>query len=397
MANYPSLKTGPRMLTSKRNMNLRVLYLTMNPNTISTTAPMMGWLTHLRAQGLEPVVAHNTLGDFHRWLCDRDIPSHHVPMPVPDKLRPWPFIKSILALRRIIRQHHIDLVHCNEQNIYLHGNAAARWTRRPVVVSIHAAMERGYCKWVFGGKRRPLRMYFVSKACREFNRPSLEGVVPEERWNVLSNGLEPDEFKPDPTLRTAFRAAHKLDGKIALGVACAIRPGKQIEHLIDAGTRVTDPRVRIVLAGSAIAGEESYGETILAAARKKLGDRFVYVGHLKDVKPFFAGLDLFVNTSKQEAGSISVLQSLASGCPVVGYSSKSVEEQILPGGGEIVEQDSVEQLAAALGRWLADPAALGKARESARRRFMEAYDIRALSMHLWNEYLRIVPEAKDRP
>lgn len=378
-------------------MNLRVLYLTMNPNTISTTAPTMGWLTHLPPHGLEPVVAHNTMGDFHRWLCARDIPSYHVPMPVPSRLRPWPFIKSILALRAIIKRHRIDLIHSNEQNVYLHASAAARWTRRPAVVSIHAAMKREYCQWVFGGRRKPARMYFVSSACRDFCRPSLEGIVPEDRWRVLNNGLELDAIKPDTPLREAFRSQHGLEGTIAFGAACALRPLKQVDHMVEAVARLSDPRVRFVLAGAAVAGDEAYAEKLLADARAKLGSRFVYLGHLSDVRDFFAGIDLFINASTQESSGISVLQAMAAGHPVVGYPSVAVAESVTADCGQIVAQDDIAALSAALGEWARNPARLNAAGDAGRRRIEEHYDIRAISLFLWNEYLGLVPEGKLRP
>lgn len=378
-------------------MNLRVLYLTMNPNTISTTAPTMGWLTHLRGQGLEPVVAHNTLGDFHRWLCARDIPSYHVPMPMPDKLRPWAFLKSILALRSIVKRHRIDVIHANEQNVYLHASAIARWSRLPAVTSIHFSMGREHCEWVFGGRRVPRRVYFVSAACRDFCRASLDGVVPEENWRVLLNGLELDEIKPDSSLRSAFRETHRLDGTVAIGAACALRPVKQVEHIVEAIARLPDPRLRFVLAGAAVPGHEAYAEKLIADTRVRLGERFVYLGHLNDVRDFFSGIDIFANASQEESSGISVLQSLCAEHPVVGYPSVAVVESVTSDCGEMVPQDDIGALSRALGEWANNPPRMKAAGIAGRQRIAEFYDIRAISMFLWNDYLTLVPEARLRP
>lgn len=77
---------------------------------------------------------------------------------------------------------------------------------------------------------------------------------------------------------------------------------------------------------------------------------------------------------------------MACGCPVVGYSSKSVDEQILPAGGEIVEQDRIDLLANALARWLGDPEKIADGRMLARRRAEDAFDIARLSERLSCEY-----------
>ena len=75
---------------------------------------------------------------------------------------------------------------------------------------------------------------------------------------------------------------------------------------------------------------------------------------------------------------------------MVGYPSKSVDEQVLPDGGEIVPQDDVAALAAALERWLNDPAKLAAGRRGARLRAETDYDIRVRSRQLWDEYLEVL-------
>jgi glycosyltransferase involved in cell wall biosynthesis len=93
-----------------------------------------------------------------------------------------------------------------------------------------------------------------------------------------------------------------------------------------------------------------------------------------------------VNTSQEEACSISVIESLACGCPVVGYASKSVDEQILPEGGEIVPQDDDVALSRAIEGWLANPAKLAAGRAGARRQAELLFDIRALANELLGHY-----------
>ena len=44
------------------------------------------------------------------------------------------------------------------------------------------------------------------------------------------------------------------------------------------------------------------------------------LGHVNDLRNFYNGIDLFINTSQEEACSLSVIESLAHGCPVIGLS-----------------------------------------------------------------------------
>jgi glycosyltransferase involved in cell wall biosynthesis len=365
---------------------MKVLYLTMNPNRQSTTVPTEGWFRLLKDQGLEPVLVSHEIGAFHQWAVERGIPAYHVDLPNPDKWRPWRFLRSLWQLRTIAKRHGVQLIHCNEQNVYPNGQYLGRWLGLPVVVSIHFTMGRPYCEWAFGGNRAPSRIFFISPGNLKECRPGVEGVIPEDRWRMLYNGLDLTHFVPDPERRERFRRDHGLDGTVALGVACALRERKQLEHLFEMGSRIADPRLRVVVAGGPVGDEREYAQQLMARGREKLGDRLVHVGHLDELRDFYNGLDLFVNTSREEACSISVLESMACGCPIVGYASKSVDGQILPGGGEIVPQDDIDALTAAVRRWISDREQIASGRRGARHRVEDAFDIRKLSNQLWDEY-----------
>ena len=306
-------RTGRRALYSA---SMRVLYLTMNPNRQSTTVPTEGWFRFLRPQGLEPVLASNEIGAFHEWAVDQGIPAFHVPMPVPRDFSLKSLVVPLWKLRRLVQRHRIELIHSNEQDLYPVAQYLGRLCRLPVVVSVHFTMTRGYSEWAFAGVRNPRRIFFVSQGSLEACRPGVEGVIPETSWRVLPNGLDLEHFVPDRSRRDLFREQHGLSDGAAIGVACALRPRKQLEHLVEAAARLDSPGLRVLIAGAAVAGDETYADRMLSDAKARLGDRLIVLGHLDELRGFYNGLDVFVNTSQEEACSISVSESLACGCPV---------------------------------------------------------------------------------
>lgn len=368
---------------------MRVLYLTLNPNRASTTVPTEGWFRLLGDRGLEPVLASSQSGAFQRWSRDQGVPTYDVPMPFPSARGAASFGGALWSLVRIARRHRVELIHSNEQDVYPIAQYAARLLRVPKVVSVHFTMDRGFCTWAFGGRRQPDRMFFVSRSSQEICRPALEGVVPESRWHVLRNGLDLARFTPDIARRRQARESYKVDGSPAIGVACALRPRKQLEHLFRAAAGL-GPDVRVVVAGGPVPGDEKYAEQLLADGRALLGSRLEVLGHLDELRDFYNALDLFVNTSQEEACSISVIEALSCGCPVIGYASRSVDEQVLPLGGEIVPQDDDAALTSALRRWLADPARLAGARAGARRQAETLFDIRPLADNLYSQYEHVL-------
>jgi glycosyltransferase involved in cell wall biosynthesis len=371
---------------------VNVLYLTLNPNRQSTTVPTEGWFRFLAGSGLRPVLVSREAGAFQAWAGGLGVPCYLDLLPFPEKTSPVGFVRSAWRLWRIGRRHRIDLLHCNEHDVYPVGRFVGRLLGVPVVVSVHFEMEKGFCHWAFTGWKAPDMILFVSRRLLEACATGLEGVVPRNRWQVLHNGLDLSRYVPDVRLRAAFRSEYGIapDAPV-IGVACALRTRKQLEHLFEAADRLSDSRVRVLLAGFPVADEAEYGASLIRDARARLGDRLIFVGELTDMRGFSNALDLFINTSRHESFGIGVLEALACGCPVVGYDSKAVDEVVLPDGGEIVEQDDRAALLDVIVRWLNDPG-LRTTRRAAARRQAEHFDLRRLSSELWALYQRLRPD-----
>jgi L-malate glycosyltransferase len=373
-------------IVSATNQMINVLYLTNNAGRASTTVATRGWLQNLMPRGLHPVVVSPVGGEFQEWVESKGGTFYRLDLPFPSKTKWWPFARSLWKLRRIVSRHRIDVIHSNEQEVYPIAGWLARLSQIPVMVSVHFTMERDFCQWAFGTIHNPERLLFISRGSLEACRAAVEGIVPENRWLLLPNGLDMSHYRPEDERRRLFRAEHGLTDEVAIGVACAIRPRKQLEHLFEAVARDVGVPVRLFVAGGPVPGDEDYARALLDDARAKLGDRLVLLGYLEELRNLLNGLDVFVNTSHEEACSISILEALACGCPVLGYPSKSVDEQVLPQGGEMVPQDDLDRLTTSLRRWVADRDALAARRAGARQRAHEAYNIATLSEQLWGEY-----------
>jgi glycosyltransferase involved in cell wall biosynthesis len=194
-----------------------------------------------------------------------------------------------------------------------------------------------------------------------------------------------DKFLPSADLRRQFRSDYTLGDGLIIGAASWLRPGKQLEHLIEVAAGLPSD-VTVVMAGGVAPGEEQYAKELMDHAQRKLGPRLRFVGRLDDLRGFYNALDLYVNTSQEEAFGLSVLESMACGCPVVGYPSGAVIEVVGPDAGEIVPQDDAPALLDAVDRWLGDETKRNRARLHARRQAEDRYDIRRLAYQLWDEY-----------
>src|SRR5262245_44196402 len=121
---------------------MNVLYLTANPNRASSNVPTEAWLRLLEEKGLCPVLVDSREGAFPRWCREQGIPVYILPLPFPDKRKPWQYLAALWKLRRLVRRHRIELIHSIEHVVYPIAADLARVCRLPVAVGVHCRLER---------------------------------------------------------------------------------------------------------------------------------------------------------------------------------------------------------------------------------------------------------------
>jgi glycosyltransferase involved in cell wall biosynthesis len=302
---------------------MRVLYLTDNPTLGGTIRILQSWLLLGRQNGT--VSGYVTIppgSEFRRWLSANAIPYMQNPLPSPSKRWPVPALRHGWRLARWAKREAIQVIYCNEHNIYPFG-VLLRWlTGLPLVCHIRYQVAREYCEWAFrGALRQPDALLWTSLQQQADCADAIRGVVPEGKQHLIPLGVDPDVFGVHSCNRAATRAAWGFGPEeIVIGQACALRPRKRIEDFVDLVAKLAeqDPRVVGVLAGDAMPGDEPYRDTVLAHIEQhRMGRRFRWLGNLDDVEPFDQGIDLFVSTSEYETFGNSVCEAMACGRAVV--------------------------------------------------------------------------------
>jgi glycosyltransferase involved in cell wall biosynthesis len=128
------------------------------------------------------------------------------------------------------------------------------------------------------------------------------------------------------------------------------------------------------------------------SVRRRAGDRVQFVGTRAgaDLEADYAHADLLVQPSRREAYGMVVSEALARGIPVVATTVGGLPEAMgqAPDGslpGVAVPPDDPAALAAALRRWLSEPAARIRLRKSAQ--------MRRTTLPSWASTARIVAKA----
>lgn len=352
---------------------MKLLFLTNNANMGSTSRILQNWLLLGREQRrLNGCVAVQQAGPFAAWLEEQGVPHVVTPMPWFDRWRPARSLWAAWRLARWARAQRVEVIHCNEHDVYPFALLLRRMLRLPLVCHVRFAVERGYCQWAFGTPRRcPDALLWTSQQQRDDCRSAVEGIVPDQRQHLVRLGVNLRTSGQRAAERETFRAQWGLTSdQIVIGTASALRPVKKIDDFIRLVERLAreNPRVAGLIAGPVRPGDEGYLAQLLAQIdAAQLGSRLQWLKRVDPIEPFYHACDIFVSTSEYETFGNSVCEAMACRRPVVAYQGGSVQE-VVGDAGRVVETGDLENLIAETRRLVDDGAQQRELGERGRRR-----------------------------
>jgi glycosyltransferase involved in cell wall biosynthesis len=193
------------------------------------------------------------------------------------------------------------------------------------------------------------------------------GADPSRITTVL-NGIDPRQFRRDPSLVPAARAEFGLGpDEIAIGAVGRLEPQKRFDLLLEAFAVVhaRRPNTRLFIVGDG-SQRDPLAQQIQAL---RLTESCTLVGHTNDVRPSHHAFDLFVQSSDYEGTPNAVLEAMALETPIVATDAGGTAELVHDGvHGRIVPVGRVDRLIHAVQEALADPGTARKMADRARLR-----------------------------
>ncbi|MDD2321343.1 MAG: glycosyltransferase [Geobacteraceae bacterium] len=297
-------------------------------HTIDTTGPggaetvFIDLIKGMDCRKFEPVVAIRGKG----WVCDELVKYGITPLFVNSKgaLN----IEYLQKLIQITYKYDIDIVQSHLLGSNLYCSLASMICGVPVVSTFHGFVDMNIKERFPAIKskiinRGSARLVFVSEGLRKYY---VEQKGFSDRKSVtISNGVNTSLFKPqrDDSIRKKLGL---VTGDVLVGTVGNIRASKGYVYLLKAAKVVIgrNPQVHF-----AIAGERSGSiyENLLDL-RKNLGldNHFFFLGFEPEVPRFLNNLDVFVLPSVSEGFSISTIEAMACGVPVIVTRSGGPEE-----------------------------------------------------------------------
>ncbi len=305
-------------------------------------------------------------------------------------------------ITRLIRSHHVQLVHARSRAPGWSAYLAARRAAVPFVTTWHGVYGED-----FPGKHfynsvmaRGARVIAISRYVAE--RVASDYHVPDTRLRVIPRGVDPALFDPG---RVSGDRVHRLAQawRLPAGARTVMLPArltrwKGAEILLDALATLPahgDGGVFCVLVGGD-QGRHGFSRSLEARARR-LGtaDRLRLTGHCEDMPAALMLADVVVSASqKPEPFGRSVIEAQAMGRPIVatghGGAAETVQDET---NGFLVPPGDAAALGQAIGRVLAmtadDRAALGQA---ARASVLAGYTTAAMQAATLDTYREVLDQ-----
>jgi glycosyltransferase involved in cell wall biosynthesis len=240
---------------------------------------------------------------------------------------------TLTALLKIIDRKQIDVLHLHGYGATTFGRLAGGMRRLPTILHEHANLtDTPWFQKVADRLLEPCTdiALAVSRSTAEFVRSAR--LVPAEKIKVVYLGAPVEEFSKPRTpgeIAAAREALGIRPGEFAVGSVTRLHDSKGNEFLVDAARRVIErhPEARFV-----VAGEGPLRPALEAqAARLGLGDRFVFVGFVKDVAAALSAFDLSVFPSLWEGTPLTAFEALASAKPIVATDADGLTDILDPG------------------------------------------------------------------
>ena len=376
----------------------RVLYIHNSADIYGASRSLVRLLGVLDREKFDPLVMLPAEGPLAEQL--RALPVRVIVFPalsVIDRavFKSWrlPFFLlgipvSVLRLWQILKREKIALVHTNT-GVVLSSGPAARLAGVPHVWHIRdwfqefAGFWRFYEKWMRAFSTRIIAV----------SGPIAGQFTERGNVRVINNGFDLAEFElPAAEIGAAFREKYGLGAGPVVGCVGRIklqRKGQEVLLRAAALLKARGVRAKWLVVGAPFPGNESHLEALHEIVREHgLLEDVVFTGELKDPRPAYAAMSIFVLPSAQpEPFGGVVMEAMCLGLPVIATNLGGSLEQVADGeSGYLVPPNDAAALADKLELLLRDEALRKRFGEAGRRRIAERFTLNGMAEKIIRVY-----------
>ncbi len=235
---------------------------------------------------------------------------------------------------KYLEQFNPDIIHIhNEFGIGLSGVAIAKKLKKPLVYTLHTMYDE-YLYYItprpfLPMAKRSIRHYakYLAKHASALTGPSqkvqqfFDEAGVERDVSVVPNPVELDIFLPeniDEAKKQEFRTRYRISEDEMLVCFCGrLGREKSVDVLLDYWAKTIKPedKCKLMIIGDGPVTDELKEQ----AQALGIADMVIFTGKVMhdDMPPYYACSDLYITASLSDTNSISMLEAMATGLPVL--------------------------------------------------------------------------------
>jgi glycosyltransferase involved in cell wall biosynthesis len=279
-----------------------------------------------------------------------------------------PRIKSYLC------DHHIKILHCHNPGTLLYGLLAAKWAKTQLIIDT----EHGFSyslSWKSRLKDQILYKYLdYMTVVSEKLKNDLNSIyrLKPNRIKIIRNAIQPTIMSED---KNSSRKIYGMSIQFFnIGIVGRLVPVKNHRMILEAVSILIQNNfpVRLWIVGSGELQEDLFNYT------QKLGieEAVIFMGSRTDVPRILNALDLFILCSNSEGLSVTLLEAMSAGLPIiatnVGGNSEVIQHEET---GLLVELNQTVKMAEFIENLMKDRIKARRLGENAQIRFFKAFNI----------------------
>jgi len=288
-------------------------------------------------------------------------------------------LECIFAIRKLIRQYDINIVHTHNPSPHFYGSVAGFVSGVPVIHTKHGRnYPDSYRKIMLNRMASFLTSKIIPVSLDAANVCQQIEKIPPRKIKTILNGIDTSIYHRNIGQRKKMEEFGIPHSVPIVGVVGRLAPEKDHATLLKACKILFCDGTEFCLV---IVGDGPLRKDLETKSRDlELAGHVVFTGMRSDIPDLLAEMDLFVLCSITEGIPLTLLEAMASSLPVVatrvgGNGEVVVENET----GLLVQPGDAEALAEAMRKLLRNPSVARSMGDAGRERVVKMFDMRKVA------------------
>jgi glycosyltransferase involved in cell wall biosynthesis len=270
-------------------------------------------------------------------------------------LSPFDII-ALIKLYKICKLHNFDIVHTHSSKTGFLGRIAARLAKVPKIIHTAHGFPYHSCQPFYARYLYMLLESFAGHFCNkvvvvnqyERYEAKRKRIIPNNKLQTIYNGIDTDPhakpriYDSDGLLKSPAKTMPDLKDSFVIGTVARFTAAKNIVNMTRLAIKVCrrNPKIKFVFVGDG----EIWQECNRIVFEEGLDDRIILPGWQENVGEWLNNFEVYFLFSYWEGLSISILEAMNQGLPIIASNIKGNNELVSLENGLLIDVNDHDKI-----------------------------------------------------